>query len=190
MRSQILAGAVPIALFLMVLAAMVSLAAAPYVRLSALEQSIARNQETLSDQRQQISREAQVRRETSDIAALGQDASLLIEGETTGIAGANLQRLLSDLVLKYGGIASSLQILPPNDDGNLVRISMSLSMSVNVDGLREILYRLETGAPLIFIDDISVHTMQDGFRDPDPHYIGPLDVVLKLSAFAAKEGAP
>ncbi len=106
-------------------------------------------------------------------AALGQDKSLLLEGDKTGVAGANLQSLVNGLVTANGGTASSIQILPPKEDGNLMRISVSLSINVGTDGLRDIVHSLETGTPLIFIDDIVVREIHDDFRPPEPHYHRP-----------------
>jgi general secretion pathway protein M len=172
------------------LAAMGLATAMPFVHLSWLEQSVAQNQEELLRLRKQIAREGELRKENTELAALGEDASLLLlEGETTGIAGANLQKLMSGLVLEHGGAASSLQILPPKEDGNLVRIPMSLSISVGIDGLRDILHSLETGTPLIFIDDITIRAETDDFRATDPHYLGPLDVTLQVSGYALKNEA-
>jgi general secretion pathway protein M len=88
-----------------------------------------------------------------------------------------------------GGTASSIQILPPKEDGNLMQISVSVSINVGTDGLRDIIHTLETGAPLIFIDDVTVRAIHDDFRPPEPHYIGPLDVTLQVSGFAAQSGA-
>lgn len=166
------------------------IAVMPFVRLSWLEQTVAQNQDELLQLRKQIAREGELRKENTELAAVGEDASLLLlEGETTGIAGANLQKLMSGLVLEHGGAASSLQILPPKEDGNLVRIPMSLSISVGIDGLRDILHGLETGTPLIFIDDITIRTESDDFRATDPHYLGPLDVTLQVSGYALKNEA-
>ena len=161
----------------------------PFVRLTWIEQSIAHNQDELLVLRKQIAREAELRKENGELAAVSADASLLLlEGETTGIAGANLQKIISGLVLANGGTASSMQILPPKEDGNLERIPMSLQISVNIDGLRDILHSLETGTPLIFIDDITI-SKPDTFRAGDPHTLEPLDVNLQVSGYASKNGA-
>src|SRR5262249_49483818 len=154
---------------------MVLFAAAPFVQLSGIDETIAQHQDMLSNLRRQIAKEGVLRKENGELAALGQDSDLLLKGETTGIAGANLQKLLSSLVVEHGGEAQSFQIMPPQEAGNLVRIPMSLSISVGVDGLRDILYGLEIGTPLIFIDEIAVRSKQDDFTAPDPHYIGPFD---------------
>lgn len=187
-RSELAAGILPVSLLVLALTLMAAAAVAPFMRLAALEQSIEQSQSTLAELRRHISREGAARKENSDLAALGEDARLMLEGETLGIAGANLQKLMSGLVGEYGGTASSFQLLPPTEDGNLMRIPMSLSISISIDGLRDILHRIETGTPLIFIDDIAIRTTQDGFRAPDPHYIGPFDVTLQVSGFAFKSG--
>jgi len=161
----------------------------PYMRSTALEEAIALSQTSLLQLRSEMAREGELRKENDALAAAGQDKLLLIEGETTGIAGANLQRMMSGLVLEHGGTASSFQILPPQKDGNLTRISMSLSISVGIDGLRDIIHRLETGTPLIFIDDIVISADQDDFRAPDPHFLGPLNAMLKVSGFVLNNGA-
>jgi general secretion pathway protein M len=190
LRTQSASGLLAIAFLVLGLAVVGLVAAIPFVRLSWLEQTIEQSQDELLQLRKQIAREAELRKENSALAAAGRDASLLLlEGETTGIAGANLQKLMSGLVLGHGGAASSFQILPPKEDGNLMRIPMSLSISVGIDGLRDILHSLETSTPLIFIDDITIRAEPEDFRSPDPHYLGPLDVTLQVSGFALKNGA-
>jgi general secretion pathway protein M len=187
MRADVPARLFAVALLIASVALMGLLAAAPFVRLSWLERGIAHKQDALLDLRKEIAREGELRKENSELAALGQDASLLLEGETTGIAGANLQKLMNGLVVAHGGVASSFQIMPPREDADLMRITMSLSINVGIDGLRDILHSLETGVPLIFIDDLSIRTAE--YRLADPHYLGPFDVTLQVSGFALKNGA-
>jgi len=189
-RSEISANVTSLSVLAVVLALMVLFAVAPFVHLSTIDAAIAEHEAALSKLQRQLATEAEVRKENSELAAQGQDTDLLLKGETTGIAGANLQKLLNNLVVEHGGAASSLQILPPQEDANLVRIPMSLSISVGVDGLRDILYDLEAGTPLIFLDEIAIRSKQGDFQTADPHYIGPYDVTLQLSGFALKNGAP
>jgi general secretion pathway protein M len=177
----------PVALLVGAFAIMCTVAAPPFVHLSNLEQTLGEKQAELLKLRGQIAQEGKLRKENADLAALGQDASLLLEGDKTGIAGANVQKLLNDLVTEHGGTASSFQILPPKEDGNLIRIPMSLSISVGIDGLRDILHSLETSTPLIFIDDINIKSTQEDFH-PDPHYLGPLEVTLQVSGFSPQNG--
>jgi general secretion pathway protein M len=178
-----------VAILVVVLAALAAIATAPFVQIRTLEAEIAEKQQLLPELRAKIAHESELKKEHTDLAALGQDKSLLLEGDKTGVAGANLQSLVNGLVTANGGTASSIQILPPKEDGNLMRISVSLSINVGTDGLRDIVHSLETGTPLIFIDDIVVRAVHDDFRPPEPHYLGPLDVTLQVSGFAVQNGA-
>lgn len=178
-----------VAILVVVVAALSAIAAAPFWQLRTLETEIAEKQELLPELRAKIAHESELKKEHTDLAALGQDKSLLLEGDKTGVAGANLQSLVNGLVTANGGTASSIQILPPKEDGNLMRISVSLSINVGTDGLRDIVHSLETGTPLIFIDDIVVRAIHEDFRPTAPHYLGPLDVTLQVSGFAVQNGA-
>jgi general secretion pathway protein M len=183
------AGYLSVAILLVLLVATIAIAATPFTHVTALESAIAEKQSLLPQLRAKVAYEDKLRKEHADLAALGQDKSLLLEGDKTGVAGANLQSLITSLVSANGGSASSIQILPPKEDGNLMQISVSVSINVGTDGLRDIIHTLETGTPLIFIDDVTVRAIHDDFRPPEPHYIGPLDVTLQVSGFAAQSGA-
>lgn len=176
-----------VALLGLAIAAMGVLAAAPFVRASWLDAELEQSRTELAALRKAIAHEGALRKENTALAARDKDASqLLLQGETTGIAGANLQKLLGGLVSAHGGTTSSVQILPPVEDGNLMRIPMSLSISVGIDGLRDIVHGLETGLPLIFIDDIAVRSPLYG---ADAHFLGPLDVTLQVSGFVLRNKA-
>lgn len=181
-------GYAAVAVLIALLFGAAAMAAAPFLQVAALEDEIAGKQKLLPELRAQVAHEDKLRKEHEELAALGQDKSLLLEGDKTGVAGANLQSLINSLVGANGGTASSIQILPPKEDGNLMRISVSVSINVGTEGLRDIIHTLETGTPLIFIDDISVQAIHDDFRPPEPHYMGPLEVTLQVSGFAAQSG--
>jgi general secretion pathway protein M len=174
-------------LFAGVLALFAAIAVAPFLRLTMLDDAMARDRDRLAELRRQISTLAGRRLENEELAALGQEKRLLLEGGTVGIAGANLQKLMNDVVLKHGGAASSFQILPPKEDGPVTRIAMSLSVSVRIDGLRNILYDVETALPLIFIDGVTIRAPRGEKAGVDPYFIGPFDVTLRVSGFVSKD---
>lgn len=177
-----------VAILIALLAGVAALAAVPFLQVAELEDEISEKQKLLPELRAKVAHEDKLRKEHEELSALGQDKSLLLEGDKTGVAGANLQSLVNSLVAANGGTASSIQILPPKEDGNLMRISVSVSINVGTQGLRDIIHTLETGTPLIFIDDVSVQAIHDDFRPPEPHYMGPLEVTLQVSGFAAQGG--
>jgi general secretion pathway protein M len=187
MLNRSLQSTIAVALLFLAIAVLGAAAAAPYIQLARIDSEIAAQEAELTKLRRDHADEASLREENANLISSGQSATLLLEGETIGIAGATLQRLIADLVVAHNGTASSLQVLPPATEDDLVRISLSLSLSVGIDGLQGFLHALETGQPLIFIDDIRVRSGQSEFSVPDPHLLGPLDVTLQVSAFAAKK---
>ena len=188
-RSHLVKGSLPLAILAAVVVALGLVAAAPYLLLHEIDQEVSTGELALVQLRQEIASESDMRKENLDLVALGQQGTLLLDGDTAGIAGVNLQKLISDIVLENGGASSSLQLLATSEDGSLVRIGLRLSISVDIDGLRDIVHGIETGNPLLFIDDLSVRAVEDREGGTDPHYLGPLDVTLQVSGFRLKDKA-
>ncbi len=117
----------------------------------------------------------------------GQGEKLLLTGDTTGIAGANLQRLVTDIVSRFNGKSRSFQILSPEKEKNLTRISMSLSIESDIDNFQKILHTLETKSPLIFIEDIVVRTKEQG--GGNAFQKKKLEVTMKLSGYLLNRAA-
>ncbi len=134
-----------------------------------------------------ISKSLQGKKQQAEQA--GQGDKLLLSGDTTGIAGANLQRMVTDLVARNKGQSRSFQVLSPEKEKNLTRISMSLSIEVDVDSFQRILHALETSAPLIFVEDIVVQTKENSNGIGNSLQKQRLDVTMKLSGYLATRGA-
>lgn len=170
-------GAPALGLLALVLAGMLGFAAAPFLWLPPLREETAVSRELLAGLEAQLARQS----------VLGQDvarpANLMLRGETIGIAGAQLQRLINEQVLAAAGRASRFQLLPSQESGGMTRLPLSLSMSVGIDGLRDVLHGLETGLPLMFIDDIAIRVPASATREVEPDFLGPFDVTMQVSGF-------
>lgn len=178
------------ALLIAVIAISAALAALPWAQWYLLGQNEELQQQELAGLLAQTKREADLRKENERLIASGQSASLLVAADTMGIAGANLQRRINTIVETHGGRATSLQVLPPTDENNLVRMPVSLSISADIDSLRGILYELETGQPLIFVESMTVAPADNMFNAPKPDFLGPLEVTLQVSAYSARKEQP
>ena len=178
------------ALLIGVIAISAALAALPWAQWYAFGQDEKIQQRELKSLLSQTKREADLRKENERLISPEQSAGLLIAGDTMGIAGANLQRLINTVVQTHGGQATSLQVLPATEENNLVRMSVSLSISADIDSLRGILYELETGQPLVFVDSMSIATSDTLFGSANLHYLGPLEVTLQVSAYSARKEQP
>ena len=163
------------------LAAMLGLAVAPHLGLAALTDETAESRQLLAALETQMTRQA--------ARGGGVDpAALMLRGETPGIAGAALQRQINDHVSAAGGQASSFQLLPPRESGGTTRLALGFAMRIDIGGLRDLLHAIETGEPLLFVDDIAVRRPENAARNSEGDVLGPLDVTMQVSSFLLTDG--
>ncbi len=186
-QSNIATRLAALGLLLASLAIMAGLAAAPQIYLSSVVEQITASRPLLTALRQQVAAGPKLARENKLLISSGKKTKLLLPGTATGVAGANLQKLVVDLVKKYGGQATRFQVLPPKVEGNLVQISMSLRIQAGIQGLRDILFALETGAPLIFVYELRIRARRFSINQRNRQ--GPLNINIHVSGFIAKKEA-
>lgn len=82
--------------------------------------------------------------------------SFYLAGQTANLAAAELQNLLKQMVEGSGGTLVSAQLLPTqNQEGSQV-VSVSLRLNCTTEALFDILYKIESARPLLFVDTLSV----------------------------------
>ncbi len=89
----------------------------------------------------------------TDDPAIG---SFYLSGQTANLAAADLQNRLKQTVEGSGGTLVSAQLLPAqNQEGSQV-VSVSLRLNCTTEALFDILYKIESARPLLFVDTLSV----------------------------------
>jgi general secretion pathway protein M len=106
-------------------------------------------------------REALERRLAALRRGTAQDASLF-NAATVNQATAVLQHLVDEVVTEARAHTDTVEILPDQSDGPLVRIGERLTMSGDIAALRRVLYRLEAGKPALFADNLRVRINDAG----------------------------
>jgi len=108
------------------------------------------------------------------------------------LAAADLQQRVKAVVEAAGGTLQSTQALPPAEEGNAVKVTVSAAMNGDVDSLRKILHDLEAQTPLLFVDNLQVSA-----RESRPRLSGgrvanytrvQLSVQFEVSGYLRKEG--
>ncbi len=79
---------------------------------------------------------------------------------TSALASAQMQEFIKQAIVQAGGQLSSTQVLPPNTKDKFSRITVSVRMTGNIEVLRAVLYKLETAAPLMVIDQLDIRPMR------------------------------
>ncbi|HTO85829.1 MAG TPA: type II secretion system protein GspM [Methylomirabilota bacterium] len=81
-----------------------------------------------------------------------------LAGGTDALAAAQLQGRLKTLVESSGGTIGSMQTLPTVSEQDLKRVAIRLEMSAPLLPLLRVLQGLETGVPLLFVDNMDVQS--------------------------------
>jgi general secretion pathway protein M len=80
------------------------------------------------------------------------------DAETPALAGAQLQREVQEMVRTAGARPISAQILPVDDDETPPRVRVRIQMQGTTDELLDVLYRVETARPFLFVDQMSIRS--------------------------------
>lgn len=182
--------ATAIGLLIASLAALLAVAAAPFLVASGLQGDIEGRRELLTVLERRAGDRDRLKSESERLAASGNRAQALLDGDTYGIASANLQKLLVDTVQAAGLSLRSIQALDPAADGDLTVVAVRLVCRGGIDGLRTLLHTLETGEPLLFVDELLVKQDRSGPAE-GPRVGGvELSVELRVNGHAAGRLAP
>ncbi len=98
---------------------------------------------------------------------IGQDQGITAQylpQSAPALAAAELQQRIRSVVEAAGGTLRSTQALPPVEEGNTVKIAVSVTLTGDTDNLKKILYDLEAQTPLLFVDNLEVSARENRQR--------------------------
>jgi general secretion pathway protein M len=139
-------GLLAVFLALAVLAAL-----APFARLAAVNEEITTAADLIAQQERLL--RAAARRPAQAARRV------LLAGETSGMAGAELQRLVSDLARRSGMTLRSTNVTEPKREAELTAIGVDVSLQGPMPSLRSFLHDIETGVPILFIESLSIRSV-------------------------------
>jgi general secretion pathway protein M len=151
---------------------------------------------------QQLGRWAQLQRMAASrepiqqlIARLQQDRTVMAQylpQTVPALAAAELQQRVKAAVDAVGGTLQSTQALPPVEEGNAVKVTVSAAMTGDLDSVRKVLYALESQTPLLFVNNLQVAARENRPRLPDGRmadYIRvQLNTLFEVSGYLRKAG--
>jgi general secretion pathway protein M len=88
-------------------------------------------------------------------------ANVFLPGETEALAGAALQRLVATTVENAGGHLEESEISrPEGPDEEPTAVSLRVSFDADIVGLQQIIFELETGAPILMLDTLTIEAKE------------------------------
>lgn len=129
------------------------------------------------------------------IAKIQQDRSVTAQylpQSTPALAAAELQQRLKTMVEAAGGTLQSIQALPPDEESDAVKVTISAVMNGDTNSLQKVLYSLESQTPLLFVDNLEVSARMIRPRLPNGRYATytrmQLNTQFEVSGYLRKEG--
>ncbi len=129
------------------------------------------------------------------IAQIQQDrhvATQYLPQAAPALAAADLQQRVRAVVEAAGGTLQSTQSLPPVEEGNAVKVTVSASMMGHPDSLPKILHGLESQTPLLFVDNLQVSARPTRVRLPNGRFANhtqvQLHVQFEVAGYLSKAG--
>jgi general secretion pathway protein M len=84
------------------------------------------------------------------------------------LSAAEAQEVIRAIVESSGARLITTQALPSKDDGRYRQVSAQVQLAANIFALRNLLHRIETNVPYLFIDNLMVKTQVPGNFKPGP----------------------
>ncbi len=84
----------------------------------------------------------------------------LLRGANPSVAAASLQQFIRSAVQAERGTLRSVQILPAKAQEGYRKVTVRSQVDLNATGLRNILHRIESSRPLLFVDNIDIRPGQ------------------------------
>ena len=84
-----------------------------------------------------------------------------IHAASGGLAAADLEKRLSDILAQAGLTQRSMEVLPVSGPAQ-GRVALSIDLTGDTGKLRRALYQIETGVPLVFVKELEMENNQAG----------------------------
>ncbi len=78
------------------------------------------------------------------------------EQATPALAAAELQKRIKQMVQDADGDISSTQVLPNKDESGLLRITVKVKLTGDMDMLRHLLFEIDIEKPLMIIENLTI----------------------------------
>jgi general secretion pathway protein M len=122
--------------------------------------------------------------ELAELKRRAADADGLLRGANETLMAAAIQNRIKALVDAAHGELKSMQILPPQADGPLRRITVRGQIAMTMEGAERVFYDLEGSEPALFLDNVGIRSREDARRRRDRGEDGMLEVHLDVYGYA------
>lgn len=127
-------------------------------RLQTLDADYARGLDQLVRYQRLVATLPSLRAELAREQANDEFKAFYFDAETPALAGARLQSEVQDMVRSAGARPISTQILPVDEEEQPQRVRIRTQLQGTTDELLDVLYRIESARPFLFVDQMSIRS--------------------------------
>ncbi|WP_295881479.1 type II secretion system protein GspM [uncultured Thiohalocapsa sp.] len=127
-------------------------------RLQMLDADHARGLDQLARYQRLVATLPSLRAELASEQANDEFKAFYFDAETPALAGARLQSEVQEMVRSAGARPISTQILPVDEDEQPPRVRIRTQLQGTTDELLDLLYRIESARPFLFVDQMSIRS--------------------------------
>jgi general secretion pathway protein M len=130
------------------------------------------------------------RAELARLEAAPELARFVLARESPTLAAARLQEQVKSVVEAHGGRLISVHVLDPAEAGAFLRVGLGIRLSIDMEGLQQVLHELEGGRPALFVDDLVIVSRSARGTRGGETPIPDLDIRFRISGFLASPPSP
>ena len=149
---------VALGLLLILITLIYQLTLAPlWARYRALAPAIAEQQEQVSRYQRLAAQAPQLRERLQTLRNDARFNDYLVPGNGSALAAAALQQRLQELAQAQQGRVLSTRVGKPLGDGDFEQVTINARLQIDLAGLQELLYSLETQSPYLFVRNLNIY---------------------------------
>jgi general secretion pathway protein M len=112
-----------------------------------------------------------------------------VQGDTPALASANMQKHLKNIVTRNRAEVISTQIVTPDDGEVGNRVSLKVHLRADIKAAMAILHALESGRPMLFVDDLAISARPVRGRTADDPPTIQLDLQFEIDGYTASQSS-
>jgi general secretion pathway protein M len=130
-----------------------------------------KNVAELSDRLDRYRRVAATRQEVTrslEVVRAKESRKFFLRAGGAALSAAEAQEAMRNLVEGSGGKLVTMQVPAARDEGRYRQVAVNVQLTANILALRRILYTIETGTPMLFVDNLMVRSQVPSTFRPGP----------------------
>ncbi len=152
-----------------------------YAKWDAYQEAATNYAEQLVRFESRLAKRPAIQQALTELQARSNPRGSYIQGQTLGLAGANLQQLTKGLVEGAGGALISSQIATPPSEPPLQMLVNKVRMRGDTESLLKLVHRVESGEPTLFLENLIIRSARSRRRS-----LAELDVQFDLAGYTLR----